>query len=262
MPKAIIRTNISFGLVNIPVKVYTATEERAVVFKLLCGKCKTPLKYKRWCEKCKKEIEWENVLRGYEIAKDKYIPLTEEELATIKLETTHKIEIIKFVDLNDIDPIYMAKNYYVVPEQGAEKAYTLFKEILHLTGKVAIGRVVIKDKEHLVMLRPFKKGMVMTDLHYASEIRDINELEELKMLAPVKEVELKLGQALVAKLSGKPFKLEEFKDRYKHALEQLIEEKMGKKIVKPEKPIEIKPTEDLLAALKASLEIKRRKKKG
>ncbi|RLJ06731.1 MAG: Ku protein [Candidatus Aenigmatarchaeota archaeon] len=261
MPRAILKTNISFGLVNIPVKVYTATEERAIAFKLLCGKCKTPLKYKRWCEKCKREVPWEEVIRGYEIAKNKYIPISEEELATIKLETTHRIEIIKFVDLTDIDPIYMAKSYYLVPDKGAERAYSLFKEVLQLTGKVAIGRVVMRDKEHLVLIRPYKKGLVMTDLHYASEVRDINSLEELKKLVHLKEAEIKLAQALVAKLSGKSLKLEEFKDRYKEAVEKLVEEKAAGMEIKAEKPEKIKPTQDLLQALKASIEIKGKKKK-
>jgi DNA end-binding protein Ku len=260
MPRAILSTAISFGLVNIPVKVYTATEDRAVAFTLLCGNCKSPLRYRRWCEKCKKEIAWDNVLRGYEIAKDKYIPITQEELASIKLESTHRINIIKFIDQAEIDPIFMAKSYYLVPDKGAEKAYSLFKEVLHVTGKIAIGQVVMRDKEHLVAIRSFKKGLVMTDLHYVNEVRDINELEELRRLVSIKEAELKLAQALVAQLGTKEFHIEEFKDRYKEAVEKLIEGKAKGKIIKAEKIEAIKPTEDLMRALKASIQIKKKKK--
>ncbi len=261
MPRAILSTAISFGLVNIPVKVYTATEDRAVAFTLLCGHCKTPLRYRRWCEKCKKEIAWDDVLRGFEIAKEKFIPISQEELASIKLESSHRINIIKFIDQAEIDPIFMAKSYYLVPDKGAEKAYSLFKEVLHVTGKMAIGRVVMRDKEHLVAIRSFKRGLVMVDLHYAAEVRDINELEELKRLVAVREEELKLAQALVAQLGTKEFKIEEFRDRYKEAVERLVEEKAKGKVIKVEKPAEIKPTEDLMEALRASIAIKRKRAK-
>jgi len=258
MPHAILRTSISFGLVNIPVKVYSAIEEGGVHFSLLCGKCHTPLHYKRWCEKCKKEIPWENVVKGYEVTKDRFIPLTKEELEGIRLRSAKTIEIAKFVDRDQIDPIFWGFNYYLVPDNSA-KAYSLFKDVLNISGKVAIGHLVMKNKEHLVAIWSYKKGLVMTDLHYPSEIRNINELEELKHLVVVRDEELRLAQALVAKLKGE-FRPKEYKDRYKTAVMKLIKEKIEGKPVKAVKE-KVRPTKDLMAALKASIKVKRKLKK-
>lgn len=254
--KSVLRTTISFGLVNIPVKVYSAAEEKEVEFTLLHDKCKTPLKYKRWCPKCEEEVAWENTIKGFELTKNEFIPITKEELESLKLKTVKSIEILKFVEQADIDPIYMSNSYYLVPE-NSEKAYSLFKEVLQLTGKVAIGKVVMRNKEHLVMIRAFKKGLVMTILHFASEIRDINSLEELKNLPPVKENELKLAQALVSQLEGK-FNIKEYKDRFKDAVIELIKKKVKGKIeIKKE---EEKPIEDLMEALKKSIKVTKKKK--
>jgi DNA end-binding protein Ku len=263
MPRSIWNGSISFGLVNIPVKIYPATESKQLSFRTLC-KEGHPVEYKRWCPVENREVSWQEVKKGYRISKDKYITLEKEDFKRIKLKTTKTIDIEEFVDAPQVDPIYIEKSYYVVPTEGGVKAYSLFVEALRLQNKIAIGKVVMRDKEYLVALRAYKNGLVMHVLHYLGEIRPIEELPELKNLIVVKGNELKLAQALIERLTDEKFDIGKFKDTYTEALKKLIKAKAkGKEIViKEEKPIE--EAKSLMQALKASVEaipLKRRKKK-
>lgn len=261
MPRSLWRGSISFGLITIPIKIYTATEPKEIQFHNLCPTCHTPLKYKRWCPHCEKEIEWKDILKGYKLTKEKWIILEKGELKKIKLTSTKTIDVQEFVDVAQIDPIYFQKAYYVVPEEMGVKAYSLFVEALRIANKAAIGKVVIRDKEYLVALRAFKKGLVMHILYYLGEIRDINELSELKNLVVVSKEELEMAKLLINKLSKKEFDVSKFKDRYTEALKKLIKAKAaGKELeIKEEKPaIEAK---SLMEALKASVEAVKKKKK-
>jgi len=262
LPRALWKGSISLGLVNIPVSLYVSSKDRIIEFHNLCGECHTPLQYKRWCPKCEKEVAWNDIVKGYKISKDKYVVIDKKELEALQLKSTKAIEILKFIDVGQIDPLFIEKNYYLVPQEGGEKAYYLFRDVLAATGKAAIGKVVLRAKEHLVAIRQYKKGLVMTILHYKDEIIPMEQIEALKKYVVIKEAELKLAKALIDKLSGE-FKIGEYRDEYVKAVENLIKRKIeGKKIV--EKPIEVKPTpkKDLMKALKASVEsVKKRKKR-
>jgi DNA end-binding protein Ku len=259
MPKAIWKGSISFGLVNIPIKVYPATEDRKIHFTSLCPTCKNPIKYKRWCDKCEKEVKYEDLLKGFKISEENYIVIKKEELEKIKLKTTKTIEILEFIDLEQIDPIFYSSTYYLVPEETGLKAYSLFTEALRLANKVAVGKVVMRNKEYLVALRAYKKGIAMHILHYLDEIKDIEELEELKLIT-IGEKELNLAISLIEKLSEKEFNAEKFRDNYVDAIKKLIESKIKGEEFKEEKKEE-KEAIRIMEALKESVEIAKRKKK-
>ena len=261
MPRAIWKGSISFGLVNIPIKIYSATKPKEVEFHMVCGKCGTPLQYKRWCPTCKKEVAWNEIKRGFKVSKDKWVIIEKEELEKIKLPTTKTIEIQHFVDAAQIDPIHYQKSYFIVPDEAGLKAYSLFVEALRIANKAAIGRVVLKNKEYLVALRPFKKGLVMHVLYYLGEVRDIDKLPELERLVVVSKEELELAKALISKLTESEFDLSKFKDRYAEALKKLIKAKIeGKEFVTKAKE-EVKEAKSLMEALKASVEALKKKKK-
>ena len=260
MPRAIWSGSISFGLVNIPCKLYTASQPKQIDLHMVCGTCGSRLVYKRWCPKCQKEVPWDEIDRGYKISKDKWVIIKKEDLEKIKIPTTKTIEIKEFVDVSQIDPIFFEKPYYVVPQETGIKAYSLFVEALRLANKAAIGKVVMRNKEYVVMLRAFKKGIVMHILYYVGEVRKIEELSELKNLVVVKKEELDLARALIQKLTESKFDPKKFKDTYTEALMNLIKAKAeGKPIeVKEEK---VEKARELMESLKASVEMAKKKKK-
>ncbi len=257
MPRSVWDGSISFGLVNIPVKIYPATHSQGLALHYLCKHCKTPLEYKKWCPKCQKEIPWKDVIRGYKISKDKWIVISPKDLEKIKLKTTKTIDIKAFVRVSDIDPVYYEKTYYVVPQDTGIKAYSLFVEALRLTGRAALGKIVMRNKEYLVALRHYKRGIAMHILYYTGEIQNIDELPELKHLMSISKEELRLAEALISQLSRHP-KFEEFRDRYTEALKELIQAKLEKRKFKLQEEPEEKGKE-LLEALRLSVE---RAKKG
>jgi DNA end-binding protein Ku len=259
LPHAIWNGSISLGLVNIPVSIYLAARDRLVNFHNLHSTCKSPLQNKRWCPYHNVEVPWNEVVKGYEISKGKYVVIEKKELQAIQLKSTRAIDVIKFIDAGQIDPLLVENNYYLVPQIGGEKAYTLFRDVLSLTSKAAIGKVVIRSKERLVAIRQYRKGMILTVLHYNDEIVPMEEMEALKRLVVVKDSELKLARILIDKLSGS-FDIEDYKDEYEGALVKMIKRKIaGEKI---EKAADIKPTptKDLMKALKVSVETARKRK--
>ncbi|MEM7826140.1 MAG: Ku protein [Candidatus Aenigmatarchaeota archaeon] len=261
MPRAIFTGAISFGLVHIPVKIYTATETKEIEFHNLCPNCHSPLEYKRWCPNCQKEVAWQDIKKGFKISKDRWVVLEKEEIEKLKLPSSKNLEIKAFVDISQIDPIFFQKTYYVVPEEGGEKPYSLLVEALRLANKAAIGKIVLKNKEYLVCLRPFRKGLVMHLLYFLREIKDIEELPELKNLVVVSEEELELAKALIEKLTEEGFDASKFKDEYTEKLKELIKAKAeGREIeVKAEERVE--EAKSLMEALKASIEQAKKKKK-
>jgi len=251
--KAVWDGSISFGLVNIPIKLYSATQPQSIGFRMLCGKCHTPLKYKRYCEKCKKEVAWNNVVKGLEIAKGKFYVLTKEKLEKLKPERSKFIEILSFVDKSQIDTIYYNKHYFIVPKDENEKAYFLFQEILSLTGKVAVGKFVMRDREHICMIYPYRKGMVLTTLNYVHEVRNIEKLENLKSRPRLTKREMKLAKKLMQQMYEKDFDISEFKDTFAEEIKKIaLKELKGEAVIVKVKKRK-KKTENLLAALEASL---------
>jgi DNA end-binding protein Ku len=278
--RSIWKGNISFGLVNIPIQVFIATQkEDFTSFNQLCDKGHK-IKYKKWCPVEEREVPWSEIKKGYEISKDNYVVIEKEDFEKIKLKTTNTIEIKEFIDLEDFDPIFIEKNYYIGPETGikkkqknkgnavaaSNKAYSLFVKILHETNKVAIGKVILRDKEHLVALRAYQRGLVMHQLRYLDEIRPMDEIAGIGDSSNITSQkidakELSLGKTLVDNLtSSKEFDIGQYFDTYAKELEKLIEAKSkGQKVsieTEREEEEEAVGTKDLLEALKASLKVK------
>ena len=250
--------SISFGLVNIPVGVYVATEDREFSFNQLCASDHR-IRYKKWCPVEEREVSNSEIKKGYEVTKDQYIVLEKTDLDKIKLKTTNTIDIKEFVQEKDLDPILIEKSYYVAPDNKNknDKAYSLLVKVLAETKKIAIGKVVFKDKEHVIALRPYQRAIVMHLLHYIDEIRPVDEISELEGLqrATIDNKELSLGKLLVENLSNEHFDISQYSDAYAKELEKLIESKAkGKPIVaKPAEKLK-EETKDLVSALKASLQ--------
>jgi DNA end-binding protein Ku len=255
--RSIWKGSISFGLVNIPIKLYSAAEEKVFSFNQLCQNGHR-IRYKRWCSIEDREVSYEEVQKGYEIAKDNYVLIQKQELENIKLKTTKTIDIKEFVDARELDPIFVQKSYYVAPDSKTpDKAYLLLLNILKNTDKIAIGKVVLREREQLVALRAFQRGIIMHVLHYLEEIRPMDEIKEISASATNKikleEQELALGKILVEQLGSERLDISNYGDAYTRELEKLIEAKSQGKLhtVKEEEPKE--STKDLLEALKASV---------
>src|SRR5918999_3857230 len=205
--RAIWKGSISFGLVNILIQVFSATQkEEYTSFNQLCDKGHK-IKYKKWCPVEEREVLWSEIKKGYEISKNNYVVIENEDIDNIKLKTTNTIEIKEFIDSEDFDPIFIEKNYYIGPETGTKKnksngksssllnkAYSLFVKILHETNKVAIGEVILRDKEHLVALRAYQRGLVMHQLKYLDEIKPMDDIGKLDSSPKIDANELSLGK--------------------------------------------------------------------
>ena len=264
--RALWKGSISFGLVNIPIQVFSATQkEEYTSFNQLCDKGHK-IKYKKWCPVEEREVQWSEIKKGYEISKDTYVILEKEDLEKIKLKTTNAIELKEFIESEQFDPIFIEKNYYVGPETGkkkkknevsSNKAYSLLVKILNETNKVAVGKVVLKDREHVVALRAYQRGLVMHQLKYLDEIRPMDEIGPLDALQQVDSKELSLGKTLVENLTTEKFDLGQYSDSYAKELENLIEAKSkGQKVSIKEEQEEVAETANILEALKSSLKVK------
>ena len=262
--RSIWKGSISFGLVNIPIKLYTATQDRVFSFNQLCANGHR-VKYKRWCPVEEREVPFDEIKKGYEVSADNYVVIDKEELNKIKIKTTKTIDIKEFVEAKELDPILVEKSYYVGPDsKTADKAYSLLVNILKQTNKVAVGKVVLRDSEQLVALRPYQRGIVMHVLHFLDEIRPLDEIKEISEVASAKvkldEQELALGKTLVEQLSSDELDISDYSDAYTKQVEELIEAKAsGKELVKIPDAAVPESTKDLLSALKASVSTKGRK---
>ena len=256
MPRSMWSGAISFGLVNVPVKLYSAVSRKTVRFHQLNAKTGHRIAQKRVDSVTNEEIQYEDIVKGYELTKERYVVITPEELEALDPEKTRTIDIEDFVDLEDIDPIYYDHPYYLVPDKGAAKAYGLLLQAMQESEKVAIARVVIRSKEQLVAIRPAPGGVLtMETMIFSDEVvptDDIDELPGAKELK-VSEREVKMAQQLIDSLSSE-FKPEKYHDEYREKVLELIERKAaGEEIaVQPEAP-EPKKVPDLMAALEASL---------
>src|SRR5947209_3502014 len=201
MPRAIWSGAISFGLVNVPIKLFTATSQKDVRFHQLHDKDGARIQQKRVCSKDGEEIPLEHIVKGYEVSKDTYVMVTPDELEGLDPKASRTIDIQDFVDLDEIDPVYYDATYYMVPEKGASKAYALLLEAMRKSNKVAIARVVLRQKQHLVALRPMGNAMSMQTMLYADEVVDPQSLEGLPEDVEVTDRELKMAQQLIDSLA-------------------------------------------------------------
>ena len=255
MPRSIWTGAISFGLVNVPVKLYSAVSKKTVRFHQLHEKDGVRIQQKRVCPADGEEVPWEDVVKGYEISPDRYVVVTNDELERLDPKKTKTIDIEEFVDLDDIDPLYYDHPYYLLPGQGAAKPYKLLVEAMTEANKVAIARVVIRTKEQLVALRPLGDVLAMATMNFADEVVDPGSFEE----APGDDVdtakrEVDMARQLIDSLTTDEFDPEKYHDTYRDAVLELIEKKAeGEEIVlQPAEEPEKVP--DLMAALEASLE--------
>ena len=253
------RGSISFGLVTIPVKLYTATNKREYVFNQLCQNGHR-IRYKKWCPVEDREVPYSEIKKGFEVHKDNYLVFEKEDLQKIRLKTTKTIDIKEFIDDDDLNPIFIDGSYYVVPDSknGNEKPYALLVKILNDNKMVAIGKVILKDKENLVALRPYQRGLVMHVLNYLDEIKPVDEIPEMMgSKSKLDPQEISLGELLVQKYRNKEFDIGEYSDTYAQELKKLIDAKSKGKTFVSSITKEKGGTKDLLRALKASIETKK-----
>lgn len=261
--RAIWKGSISFGLVNIPIALYPATRKEELKFRLLRAKDHSPVNYKRVAEKDGKEVPWDEIVKGYEYEKGKFIVLNEKDFQRVDLEATQTVDIQDFVDLDEIDPMYFYKPYYLEPQKGGDKAYVLLREALAGGKKVGIAKVVIKTRQYLAGVKALKHALVLELMHFAEELLDAEKLKVPKKLEVGKR-EKDMAEALVKSMTSK-WDPEKYKDDYREALMEVIEEKVesgGKEI--EEKPKEKKASPkviDLVAVLQESLKAQGGKKK-
>lgn len=250
--KTMWRGAISFGLVSIPVRVYTATEEKTLRFNQLHENDHGRIRYKRVCSKDDKEVPYEEIVRGYEYEKDHYVILTDEDMEAVPVESTRTIDIQQFVDVSEIDPIYYKKTYYLGPEEAGVKAYQLLRQSLEEGNRVGIAKVSFREKEHLAAVRLMENVLVLDTMFWPDEIRKA-DFPELDKDVKVSDKELSMARNLIDNLS-EPFKPEAYRDEYREALLELVEKKVaGEEIELIEAPEPAKVV-DLMEALKQSVE--------
>ena len=254
--RAIWKGSISFGLVNIPIALYPATRKEELKFRMLRGKDLSPINYKRVAEKDGKEVPWDEIVKGYEYEKGKYIVLKDEDFQRVDLEATQTVDIQDFVEQDDIDPMFFYKPYYLEPQKGGDKAYVLLRDALKKSKKVGIAKVVIKTRQYLAGVKAEDGVLVLELMHFAEELADAEKLKVPKKMTPGKR-EMDMAQSLIDNMSAK-WDPEKYKDDYREALMDVIEEKVesgGKEIEEKPKP---KKTSgkviDLVAVLQKSLE--------
>jgi DNA end-binding protein Ku len=252
--RSIASLTVSFGLVSIPVKLFSATEaSRAISFNLLHKGCGSRLKQQYLCVKEEVAVGREDMVKGYEFEKDQYVMFTPEELKALEEAGTHTADIAEFVPIDSIDPVYFDKAYYLAPDKGGAKPYALLARALRESKRCALGRWAARGKQYIVMIRPVEDGLVMQQLLYAGEVRSIKELEIPN--TDVKDAELKLAQQLIEQQASDKFDPSAYKDDVRERIEAAVQKKVeGHEITMPEEPEGTGQVIDLMEALRASLE--------
>lgn len=250
---------ISFGLVHVPVKLYSATERKDIKFNYIHEKCNTPVKYERVCPTCQTEIPMNEIVKGYEYEKGRYVILRDEDFENIPLESSKTVEILNFVNYKEIDPIYFDKSYYLAPGEGGQKAYELLKQSLENSEKVAVAKVVIRSKESLAVLRVYQNVILMETMFYPDEIRGTQLMPELDYQVKIQENEIKMAASLIDSLTQE-FDPTQYENKYREALNQLIQSKITGQEVQEAPRVEQGKVVDLMDALKASIELAKKEK--
>jgi DNA end-binding protein Ku len=251
---------ISFGLVSIPVRLYPSTEEKTLKFNQLHDEDHGRIKYQRVCAIDGEEVPFEHIVKGYEYEKDKYVVLTDEDFDAVPIESSRSIDILQFVDLEEIDPIYYKKTYYLIPEEMGVKAYTLLREAMAQTGRVGIAKVSFRDKEHLATLRFRDEVFLLETMFWPDEIRaaDFDEIGESGKIK-VRPQEVQMAESLIENLTSS-FNPEEYHDDYREGLLQVVEKKVAGEEIEVIPEAEPSKVVDLMEALKASVQATTAKK--
>jgi DNA end-binding protein Ku len=250
MARSLWTGTISFGLVSVPVRMVGATESKELRFHFLDKRDLAPIGYDKVRRDNGEHVDNEDVIRGFEVEKGRFVPLEDEDLDRLDIELTKTIDICDFVDLEEIDPIFYRKAYYLLPQEGGEKPYRLLTRALDETGKVGIAKVVIRNKQHLAALRPYEKVLVLETMYYADEVR---QPEKVDGKVQLRKAEVEMAKSLVENLS-EPFKPEKYDDTYRKELLDLLRAKAkGKPLPEPEEEDEGEVV-DLMSALRESVE--------
>lgn len=253
--RAIGSGTISFGLVSIPFKLYTAASPANVSFNMLHKKCGSRLKQQLLCPVDNVVVERSDTVKGFEFAKDQYVQFSEEELKKLEAAKTDSLELVEFVPESTVDLVYLEKSYYLGPDKGGEKAYRLLTQAMERAGKIAVGRFWTRGKEQLVLLRPYRgKGLIMHQVFYANEVRSFDEVAPATTEGGgFKDVEIELAQKLIEQLSVEAFEPSRFRDEYEDRVRAAVEQKIaGREIVVSEEAPKAQII-DLFEALKRSL---------
>jgi len=247
---------ITFGLVNIPVKLYLANQKKGISFRSLHGECHTPIKYQKACPRCDKKVHDEEIVKGYEHEKDSFVVVTEEDLQKIPQENNRSIEILDFINISEIDPVYFDRSYYLAPEQTGEKAYGLLQQAMETTGKIGLAKLVIRSKQSLAAVRVFNGHLGLETMYYPDEVRSTAELPSWNREITIYDSEMKMARELMENLTTS-FTPEKYRDEYRDELIRIIESKIaGEEVTTVETPPKGEVV-DLVEALKASVEATR-----
>ncbi|AJS60021.1 non-homologous end joining protein Ku [Paenibacillus sp. IHBB 10380] len=244
---------ISFGLVHVPVKMFSATEDKDISMRYVHTICGSPLSYIRKCPVCDKETPWEEISKGYEYEKGKFVLFEKEEMEQLSEQGNKNITIMDFVDLTEIDPIYFQKTYYLSPDQAGSNAYMLLLEAMRQSGKIGIAKISIRSKSSLAAIRVLDECLAIETIFYPDEIRPVSQVPNLPENAEIKDNELTMAKMLIEQLST-PFDPDKYTDDYREALLQLIQSKVAGQEVKIAPVRQENNVMDLMAALQASIE--------
>jgi DNA end-binding protein Ku len=253
---------VSFGMVSIPIRLYNATESSAKVsFRQLCPDHKSPITYKRWCAEGDHEVAYGEILKGFEVGKDRYVIIDEKDLDNLPLATAHSIDITEFVPADDIEPgLYFKNAYYMEPEELGKKPYQLLRKALEATGRMAIAKIALRDREHLAALHSHGPGLLMNTLNWPDEIRSVEGLKGLDGEVKINPKELEMAKALIESLAD-TFDPSRYKDEYKEAVMKVVQAKIDGEIIEAPAAPQTAKVMDLMEALRASVEQAKKSRK-
>ena len=252
---------VSFGLVTIPVSMLPATESKSVNFNFVHKECGTAIKYDRVCPKCNGVVPWRDISRGYEYEKGKWVVLEDKDFKSIPFPKGKTIDIVQFADLGEIDPVFFDKSYYLMPEEGAEKAYALLTQVIQLTHRIAIARIVIRTKQHLCCVRHFQNALLLETMFYPDEIRPLDDIAAILTDVAVRPNEMRMARQLVDSMTER-FEAGKYQDEYRKALIGLIESKISGIKVEARSEAGREEPRSLIEALKASVKTAKAKEEA
>lgn len=251
MASTIWKGYITFGLISIPIRMFAAARTDRISFNMLHEPCSTRIKQQLFCPTCERVVERSEIVKGYEAEKNSFVLITDEDLKGVAPPSSEAMEIMEFVQLQEIDPLYFDASYYATPEEPGRRAYQLLLETMQKTGYAAIAKIAMHQREYTVVIRPREDGLTLHTIYYANEVRAIPEYGQTKS-TEVKPAEIQLAEQLVKSLAA-PFDPEKYEDAYQKRLEGMIEAKREGKAIKETKGKKLAPVIDLMAALQRSL---------
>jgi DNA end-binding protein Ku len=245
---------VSFGMVSIPIRLYNATEASSKVsFRQLCPEHRSPINYKRWCAEGEHEVSYGEIIKGYEVGKDRYVIISDKDLDNLPLATAHSIDIQEFVPATDIEPgLYFKNAYYVEPEELGKKPYQLLRKALESTGRMAVAKIALRDREHLCALHATGPALLLNTLNWPDEIRTVEGLKGLEGDVKINPKELEMAKALIESLAD-TFDPSRYKDEYKEAVMRVVQAKIDGEVIEAPAVQQTAKVMDLMEALRASV---------